>query len=190
MPLSLKVDDINSRPHAADTLPEAFNLRCQDAWQLCGEGIFSWSVFRFYRARLLTQTGVFNPAKPFLLDLHYLRTLMGQQIVSTSMDEMARLNVLTQEQRDSWTQALAEIMPDVCLGDRLLGWFIPDSHVEFYSATHALGHIKDPEFVRMFSAIWLDDRTRSPALRQALLGQKSDAIAPQSTPVLTSAAGI
>jgi hypothetical protein len=152
-------------------LPEAFKRACADAWQLSGEGVFSWSVFKLYRARLLTHTGAFDPAKPFLLDLHYLRTLKGEQIVSTSLDEIARLNAITEEQRRKWTQILSDIIPDVGLGDRLLGWFMPGKQVEFFSATQVLGLVQDADFVRMFSAIWLDERTRSPQLRQALLGQ-------------------
>jgi hypothetical protein len=95
--------------------------------------------------------------------------------VSTSIDEIARLNEITQAQRRGWTQALTEMIPDVCLGDRLLGWFTPGNRVEFFSASKVLGLIQDAEFVRMFSAIWLDERTRSPQLRNALLGVKLNA---------------
>ena len=178
MPLSFKTDDINRAALNAEALPKAFELACSDAWCQSGEGIFSWSVFRFYRARLLTHTGTFEADKPFLLDLHYLRTLKGEQIVSTSIDEISRLYSISDEQRTGWTQALKEIIPDVCLGDRLLGWFIPGNKVEFFSASHALGLIQDPDFVHFFSAIWLDERTRSPQLRHALLGNA------QAMPVL------
>jgi hypothetical protein len=170
MPLSFKADDSSRNALKAEVLPEAFKRACPDVWQLSGEGIFSWSVFKLYRARLLTHTGAFDPAKPFLLDLHYLRTLKGEQIVSTSIDEIVRLNEITEEQRRAWTQALTEVIPDVVLGDRLLGWFTPGMRVEFFSASQTLGLIQDSDFVRMFSAIWLDERTRSPQLRQALLG--------------------
>jgi hypothetical protein len=174
MPLSSKVDDIFRQTSINDNvLPETFSQVCADSWQLCGEGVFSWSVFRFYRARLLTQTGVFDPAQPFLLDLQYLRALTGQQIVSTSMDEIARLCELNEKQRTAWSDALNAMIPNVALGDRLLGWFVPGSRVQFFSATQSLGQIADPEFVRMFSAIWLDERTRSPQLRLALLGPMS-----------------
>lgn len=159
----------------SEPLPEAFTRACPDDWRLSGEGVFSWSVFKFYRARLLTPTGVFDLAKPFLLDLHYLRTLKGEQIVSTSMDEIARLNDISPDQRREWTQALTDMIPDVCLGDRLLGWFTPGNRVEFFSASQVLGLIQDADFVRMFSAIWLDERTRSPQLRHALLGSKLNA---------------
>ena len=171
MPLSSKVDDMFRQASNNDNvLPEPFHQVCAESWQLCGEGIFSWSVFRFYRARLLTHTGMFDPTKPFLLDLQYLRTLTGQQIVATSMDEIARLCELNEKQRAAWSDALNAMIPNVALGDRLLGWFVPGSRVQFFSATQALGQIADPEFVRMFSAIWLDERTRSPQLRLALLG--------------------
>lgn len=170
----------------AEAFPKAFLLACPDAWYRSGEGVFSWSVFRFYRARLLTHTGVFEADKPFLLDLHYLRTLKGEQIVTTSIEEISRLFSISDEQRAGWTQALTEIIPDVCLGDRLLGWFTPGNKVEFFSASHALGLIEDPEFVHFFSAIWLDERTRSPQLRHALLGnaeatpaRETNVVAPQ-----------
>ena len=92
MPSSFNADDNNLMEPGSESFPEAFSKACTDSWQLCGEGVFSWSVFRFYRARLLTHTGTFDPAKPFLLDLHYLRALPGKQIVSASIDEIARLN--------------------------------------------------------------------------------------------------
>ena len=170
MPLTNKVDDTFRRTPDAIDLPEAFSVLCHDTWRVCGEGVFTWSVFRFYRARLLTATGLFDDREPYLLDLHYLRSLSGQQIVSTSMDEIARLFPLTDIQKKSWSDQLTTMIPDVSLGDRLLGWFVPGLCVQFFSATQSLGKIEDPDFVRMFSAIWLDARTRSPQLRTALLG--------------------
>jgi hypothetical protein len=172
MPLSVKTEDHLRQATSDGGLPDAFSQHCDDLWLLCGEGIFSWSVFRFYRARLLTQTGAFDRTKPFLLDLQYLRALTGQQIVSTSIDEIARLFELSENHRSAWSEALYAMIPNVTLGERLLGWFVPGSGVQFFSATQPLGHIQDPEFVRMFSAIWLDERTRSPQLRLALLGTK------------------
>jgi len=45
----------------------------------------------------------------------------------------------------------------------------------FYSATGYLGAIEDPEFARVFFAIWLDPRTQTPDLRAALLGRNGTA---------------
>jgi hypothetical protein len=170
MPSSLKINDQFLQGSGDRGLPEVFTRACPDLWKLCGEGVFSWSVFRFYSARLLTPSGTFDPAKPFLLDLQYLRALTGPQIVSTSLDEIARLFDVSEKQRGDWSRALLDMIPNVVLGDRLIGWFVPEQTVRFFSATQSLGQIQDPDFVRMFSAIWLDERTRSPQLRLALLG--------------------
>jgi hypothetical protein len=136
----------------------------------------------------LTQTGAFDSTQPFLLDLQYLRALTGQQIVSTSIDEIARLFELSENHRSAWSEALYGMIPNVALGDRLLGWFVPESGVQFFSATQSLGNIQDPEFVRMFSAIWLDERTRSPQLRLALLGTKP-LTPPESTTFVSGVVG-
>jgi hypothetical protein len=140
------------------------------AWSLCGQGIFSWSVFKFYTIRLLTPSGQFDAAQPYILDLSYLRKLPAQQIVMISLQEIERLFAPETEQVVSWRQALEAIIPDVGLGDRLFGWFKPDEGVYFFSSDRALGSILDPEFARAFAAIWLDPRTLRPALREALLG--------------------
>jgi hypothetical protein len=188
MPLTTRTEDHIRQTMSDNGLPEAFSQHCDDLWHLCGEGIFSWSVFRFYRARLLTQTGAFDSAKPFLLDLQYLRALTGQQIVSTSIDEIARLSDLSAQQRAVWSEALNAMIPNVTLGDRLIGWFVPGSGVKFFSAAQRLGQIQDPEFVRMFSAIWLDERTRSPQLRLALLGPQQ-LVASESATVVSGEVG-
>jgi hypothetical protein len=171
MPSSLKINDQFPQSTSDQGLPEIFTRACPDVWKVCGEGVFSWSVFRFYTARLLTHSGTFDPKSPFLLDLQYLRALTGAQIVSTSLDEIARLFDVSEKQRADWSCALVDMIPSVVLGDRLIGWFVPEHQVRLFSATQSLGQIQDPDFVRMFSGIWLDDRTRSPQLRLALLGQ-------------------
>ena len=162
------------RVNNEDTLPEVFVRNDEETWTLCGEGVFSWSVFRFYRARLLTRSGVFSKSEPFLLDLHYLRSLSASQIVSISLEEMARLSPNETFIQQTWSESLLSFLPDVTLGDRLLGWFVPGERVTFYSATQQLGQMNDPSFVNQFSAIWLDERTQSPSLRRALLGTSAE----------------
>jgi hypothetical protein len=159
-----------------EVLPEYLRKQVGGVWTLCGKGIFSWSVFKFYSIRLLTASGHFDPEQPYILDLTYLRKLSAQQIVTISVQEIERLVGPAAEQTANWRQALEAIVPDVSLGDRLLGWFKPGEGVEFFSASVALGVIPDAEFARAFSAIWLDPRTQRPTLRQALLGTDRSAI--------------
>lgn len=104
-----------------------------------------------------------------MLELSYLRTLTAEQIVSTSMDELKRLRNPAPEVLSRWSHDLMQIVPDVGLGDRLVGWFRPEIGVQFYSSTQLLGTMDDPVFAESFAAIWLDEQTRSPSLREALL---------------------
>jgi hypothetical protein len=146
-------------------------------WPVVGEGVFSWSVFRFYRARLLSETGLFDPTLPYRLEINYLRRLSASQIASVTGAEIKRLALLgvkccidlPTEKIDSWTQKLEKFLPDVALNDQLIGVFKPGEGVRFYDAVQELGHIDEGAFVNAFTAIWLDPQTRAPTLRSELL---------------------
>lgn len=169
MPVSAMFEEFSSGV-TPEELPMHLREQAGVVWSLCGQGLFSWSVFKFYTIRLLTASGRFDSTQPYLLDLSYLRKLSAQQIVTISLQEIERLVPPTAEQKASWRQALELIVPDVSLGDRLFGWFKPGEGVHFFSASRALGAIPDAEFAHAFASIWLDPRTQRPALRQALLG--------------------
>lgn len=169
MPPSATFEEFSSESKSEE-LPKHVREQAGDDWSLCGQGIFSWSVFKFYTIRLLSPSGRFDATQPYILDLSYLRKLSAQQIVMITLQEIERLFAPKTEQVANWRQALESIVPDVSLGDRLFGWFKPDEGVYFFSADRALGSILDQEFARAFGAIWLDPRTQRPALRKALLG--------------------
>jgi len=172
MPPSAPFDDV-SVVFKPEDLPNSLRAQAGEVWAQCGHGIFSWSVFKFYKIALLTASGHFDPAEPYLLVLSYLRKLPAQQIVSISMQEIERLASPSAEQLVTWRSALEQIVPDVGLGDCLIGWFQPGRGVCFFSATAELGSVLDGAFAAAFAAIWLDAGTQRPALRQSLLGLES-----------------
>jgi hypothetical protein len=169
MPASAMFEEFSSgiKP---EELAQPLLEQAGDRWVLCGHGVFSWSVFKFYTIRLLTPSGRFDSTEPYILDLSYLRKLSAQQIVTITLQEIERLFAPDVEQAANWRQALEAIVPDVSLGDRLFGCFKPHEGVYFFSAHRALGSILDAKFARAFAAIWLDPRTQRPTLREALLG--------------------
>jgi len=173
MPASATFDDVSSLFHSQDLPPQVLAHTGGD-WKLCGQGVFSWSVFKFYRIRLFSSTGHFDVTQPHLLDLSYLRKLTSQQIITISLQEMQRLAAPSAGQLASWRTALEAIVPDVGLGDRLLGWFVPSEGVHFFSAHAELGAILETAFASAFGAIWLDPKTQRPALRQELLGLQGE----------------
>ena len=138
--------------------------------------MFSWTVFKLYRARLFVSGVQYDANQPFVLDLSYLRTLPAEMIVSASIDELKRLRQPAPEVLESWSETLRRIVPDVTLDDRLVGCFTPGQGVSFYSATELLGEINDPAFAEAFAAIWLDPDTRSASLRESLLGEGADSL--------------
>lgn len=161
-----------AEPHHAE-LPQCVLTAHAGPWQLCGRGIYVWTVFRCYWASLYTQSGSFEPSMPAILDLSYLRTLSKEQTVHISIEEMLRLRPEYSDRAQSWRSALTPIIPDVKAGDRLVGCFDTEHGASFYSDQQLLGRIDDPDFSSAFLAIWLHPETRAGALRETLLGRET-----------------
>lgn len=159
--------------HPAADLPMIVKKAHSHRWKLSGEGVFSWTVFRFYLARLFVSGERYDPTAEHVLDLEYLRSLPASQIISISMDEIKRLRSCDHAALTRWSDDLSSFLPDVSLGDRLIGVFTPGEGVRFYSAHALLGEINDPVFAEAFAAIWLDPASKADKLRLALLGQSA-----------------
>ena len=180
MPVTTRFDDPSTN-QASQQLPDHVRVAAADianlaataaqgnTWTLSGSGIFSWSVFRLYKASLFVQ-GSIDSGLPYALELSYLRRVTAQQIADASVQQMQRLGFGQSEQLQAWHEQLLGLLPDVALGDRLIGLFVPGREVVFFDATTRLGLIDDPVFTEGFAAIWLDPRTEGQALRRALLG--------------------
>ncbi|MCX8114002.1 MAG: chalcone isomerase family protein [Burkholderiaceae bacterium] len=140
--------------------------------QLAGEGRLTWLGFTVYDARLFVPLG-FDARDPtvqrFVLELTYARRFAGQSIADTSRDELARLGYGSESDRERWHRAMARIFPDVDKGRRIAGVHLPGRGARFYVDGVFAGAIEEAEFARGFFAIWLDERTRAPALRARLL---------------------
>jgi hypothetical protein len=94
----------------------------------------------------------------------------GARIAQSSDDELGRLGVGSDTQRERWRRDMQRLFPDVVRGSRLLGLYRPGLGVQFFADGAPLGSIDDPQFARGFFMIWLDARTQAPRLRADLLG--------------------
>lgn len=151
----------------AQALPEA--ARGEGDWQRWGSGEMSWLGFKLYRATLwVAGTAPAPPGPPLALVLEYRRAIPGERIVQASAEEMRRLGA-GEADLARWTAAMRALFPDVAPGDTITGLHLPDGGARFYFRERHLGDIADAEFARRFFAIWLDPRTRAPAVRNALL---------------------
>jgi hypothetical protein len=135
-------------------------------------GRLTWFGFHVYDAALFAPPG-FDlkqaDAQPFVLELTYARRLSGKSIAEASRDEIARLGFGTEAQRARWFEAMLRLFPDVTKGQRLAGVHLPGTGARFYFNGQFLGSVDDPQFAQAFFAIWLDERTRAPQLRESLL---------------------
>jgi hypothetical protein len=159
----------------AVTVPDYIKTEIIEA-QLQGHGLLTWFGLKIYSANLWVSKK--NSSAPsilnqhFALELHYLRKLEGAEIAKVSIEEIKRLNIGTDAQQASWLRSMKSLFPNVDKGSRLTGIHLPGEATRFYRDGKLLGEIADPEFGPAFFSIWLDTRTREPALRHALLGTK------------------
>lgn len=140
--------------------------------RLAGEGRLRWFGLLIYDASLWVDGGGWNPQREFALDIRYARDIKGGKLAQTSIEEMRRLGFANEQQAARWTADLTRLFPDVHKGEHITGVNRPGQGVQFYHQGRMTGAIDDPEFARGFFAIWLDERTREPNLRQALFGNK------------------
>jgi len=142
------------------------------ALQPVGEGTLTWFGLHVYDAALWAPTARVDFAEPLALVVRYARALEGAAIAERALEEIAHLDIGSAVQRAAWGARLRALLPDVDDGDQVAGVHRPGKGVRFYLNGRSLGEIADPAFSRAFFAIWLDPRTRVPALRAALIGER------------------
>lgn len=137
-----------------------------------GAGRLTYWGLAVYDASLWVTPGFRREAlgsHAFALELHYLRAFSAADIARRSIEEMRRAGSFSPQQAQRWGDALRQAFPDVKKGDRILGVHRPGVGARFFYNGSPSGEIADPQFARLFFAIWLGPATSEPALRAALL---------------------
>ncbi|HYF61042.1 MAG TPA: chalcone isomerase family protein [Burkholderiaceae bacterium] len=141
--------------------------------RLAGEGELRWYGLRVYTAQLWVPdpTVRFDALArgPFALELRYATGLRGEAIAERSVQEIERLGFGDPSRRARWLGEMKRLFPDVARGDRIAGIHEPGRGARFYVNDRPVGRVDDPDFAAAFFAIWLDERTVAPALRESLL---------------------
>lgn len=153
---------------AVAALPDAVKAAAGD-WRPLGRGELRWLGIPVYEASLWVSGGRLDFERPLALAIRYVRDIPGQKLVETSIDELRRLGFGDAVRLADWESRLVAILPDVRAGDTLVGLYLPGRGARFFHGGRSVGEVSDPEFARGFFAIWLDPRTREPALRERLL---------------------
>ncbi len=124
-----------------------------------------------YDAELWVSGERYVPQQAHALSLRYRRAIDAARLVDTSIDEMRRLGAADETRLARWRQELARALPSVQADERIVGLHLPGCGAVFWHQGRLTAEIQDPELAHHFFAIWLDERTRKPALRVRLLGE-------------------
>lgn len=144
-------------------------------WVQVGGGTMRWLGFELYEASLWTHGGApWHPDRPYALRIEYRRAISSERLVSVSLDEMARLGFDAPQQLARWKTELERAFPSVAAGDVIVGVARPGQGAAFFHRGALTAEVRDETFARAFFAIWLDARTREPALRTQLLGGRDE----------------
>ncbi len=153
--------------------PAADVLQSQpDEFRVQGQGRMRWFGLLLYEASLWVAGSQWQWERPFALDIRYARDFAGERLADTSVSEMQRIGWRDPDKLQAWREQMRRAFPDVRKGSHLTGLYRPGTGVEFYHDGRLTASVRDPEFARAFFSIWLDPRTREPALRAALLGAR------------------
>lgn len=142
-----------------------------ERWQVLGDAQMRWFGMRIYDAALWVRAGTeWSPDAAFALEIRYGRAIKSRRLVEVSLEEMQRLQVAGEARLRSWQGLLEAAFPDVERDHTIIGLRLPDGGVRFFHQGQLTVEIDDPAFAEAFFAIWLDERTRAPEMRQGLLG--------------------
>jgi len=136
-----------------------------------GRGELRWLGFKLYDAALWARApGAQAMDDEYVLSIRYARAVTSERLVELSLDEMRRLGLADEPTLARWAGALAAALPAVAAGDTLTGLHRPGRGAAFWHDGRPTAELDDPALAQAFFAIWLDERTREPALRARLLG--------------------
>ena len=139
---------------------------------LLGQGDFRWFGFHIYSAKLWSEQTKFIPAQRFALELTYKKSISKSRFTDSSIDEIKRIykDQYSPATLQQWRNYMDLAFIDVKAEDQLIGVYLPNIGLRFYSKDKLLAEIKDVEFAQAFFAIWLNPKTRDEELRQKLMG--------------------
>ena len=104
------------------------------------------------------------------LEIEYARSVSGERLAQTSLDEMRRQAPIDADSGVRWLALMRRLFPDVQAGDRITAVQPSPGLSRFYVNGREVGETRDARFTRLFFGIWLSPETSQQSIRQQLLG--------------------
>ncbi len=150
-------------------------------WPVIGQATLSWLWFDIYSSQLRTPDGHYKQVSddvtphPVALEIRYLRDISSKDLLEETQTQWERLGYDT-VQTNAWLTLLAEMMPSVKTGERLV--YISEGRTgQLYylnqrGQQRLLGKVENQQMNDAFLSIWLSPKAEYPKLRNQLIGIK------------------
>jgi hypothetical protein len=145
---------------------------CFDTPRLSGASRYTHWGYYIYDAWLWTGSQGIDTAtlaQPFALALRFAREFSGPHLARRILEEIGLIGRGTPAQRAEWLRWLSAALPDIEAGDVMIGIHRPGAGVCLVLNGEPQASSHDAALAQALFSIWLDARTRAPALRSALL---------------------
>ena len=141
--------------------------------QLVGEYDFNYLFWDVYIAKLYSRDGTFVEAdtKPYVLQLTYQRSFSTTSLIEETRKQLNLIENADKQKIEYWLSKLSNILINVNPGDTISLHVNESYHSQFFHNDIFLGKIQDQEFSRMFSGIWLSEKSQRPRMRNSLVNQ-------------------
>jgi Chalcone isomerase-like len=157
-----------SRPAAQEVTPDYVFSQSGTPLKQVGNGTYRRFGFRVYKATLWAAGKSWEPLKPFLLELHYVRNISKITLVESIIDDIRDQNIANDAVLDKWAETLSRILPDVDDGDTLSGFSVPGNKTRLFMNSKQIATIDDDSLSRAFFNMWFGEQA-DPDLRKELL---------------------
>ncbi len=139
-----------------------------------GKARMTWALLDLYDATLYADGQTWDPAKPYVLELTYLRKLNPSRVASVATEEMQRLGLKDTTAAESWRKQMTEWFGPITNGTKLAAIRNADGSTSFIkNGSTYLGTITDPRFGQHFFAIWLSSKSQRPDLARELTNRQN-----------------
>ncbi len=145
--------------------------RCTGPVRATGCAEYRFFRLKLYRAELHTDTAV-PPGENFALSLQYHRSFTRDELVSTSLSEMARISGRPMESFEATRAQLEKTMRSVTKGDSFMACRQGPGRLELFHNGNKVGALTQD--ADLFLDIWLGSKSRKPQQRDRLLSGRCD----------------
>ena len=137
--------------------------------QIIGKTTLKYFLFKLYDISLWGEKEKFSYDQKLAIYIEYNMNFDKDELIETSVEEIARINNLKEENLGNYKTKLQQIFVDVKKGDTKTAIFDPKNGLKLFHNNKLKGQIKDLIFAKRFIDIWLNKNTRFKTARNKLV---------------------